>query len=190
DAREQRRRVGAGRRRRLEADARFLVERLGERHLARLVAALERLAEAAQALVPARPGHAAERVHRARDLVDDRLAERRARRRLQQVDLEQPRQLDGRGQGLERAGDVAVALWLGAHAAGVERRQRVAGAGERGRRGGRGRRQRVDEAVDRLGAGQPRLELGDEDLAVDELAHVPGGVLGGDVAVDKGGGQL
>src|SRR5438874_2229225 len=81
------------------------------------------------------------------------------------------RRLDGRGQRLEAVGDGPVAAAaVGPDPAGVDGGDVVAGGGEHRGGGGRERFERLDERVDGLGAGDRGVEVGDEDLVVDELA--------------------
>jgi hypothetical protein len=150
---------------------------------------LEILAKGVQALRAGAAGQAPQEVDAGRHLVQHRGAERRLGGRLHHVHLEETRHLDRRRQGLEIGGDGTVALGRRAGAAGVQLGQHVARRGE-----ATGRvlarleaRQVVHEVVDGFRAGDGRREVGDQDLAVDQLGDEGIGVFLGDLQLAGGG---
>ena len=167
-------RRGLGARVAAEREPHLLVERQGERHLARLPALPHRVPEAAQVVLDPRAGQAVEDVDGPQDLVRDRARERRARGRLGHVDLEEAGQLDPRGQRLELRGHRPVGFDVPAHAArvdgvdgGADLRQR------RGRVRSRGHgAQLIDQVGQRLPPRDRRRQVRDQDLAGAQLGDV------------------
>ncbi len=188
-AAQQRRGLGAHLGGALEADADLLVQHLDQRRLALLaVTLLEILAKAFEALEAQARREAAQQVDAALDLGDHLRSEVRLGRRLDHVDLEEPRHLHLRRQRLEVGGDRPIALGRGADAAVVERGERVAGSRQapRGFLPGLEPCQVADEVVDGLRPGDRRRQVRNQHLAVDQLRQEDIGLLPRDLELGIG----
>ena len=186
--------LGAGVARLLETDPDLLVEHLDERHLPLLAVAIGKvLAELLEQVGPP-AGDPAQQRDAALDLGEHGGAERGSGGRLDHVELEEAGELDRGGQVGEPARDLAVALRRLPRPGGVEPGERVARPGQALPGVGGQPGEPLDQVVHRLRTGDRRRQLRDQDLAVDQLADIGGGVLGGDLAVgvggDQGGGQV
>ena len=187
---EQRRRRRRRRLRRVEADAGLLVEHLGERHLAGLVALAERVAEprrivGRRAAATSRRSSSIARASSSSTLG----AELDARRRPA------PGRPGTAGGARPCAGSCASASASGAVArrgvadAAVELARAPCGSRASAVAASRGRRHVArplelrDDVVDRLGAGHRRREVGHQHLAVDQLVDERVGLLARDLGV-------
>ncbi len=178
----------------LVADADLLVERLEERHLAPLEPFVEVLAEPFEPLDRPVDGETEQDLQGARHLGQHLAAQRRAVAGLDHVELEEARHLDRGGQLAQRLGHRLVAGGIGPRAAGVELLQGRAHldqpfGGLLGDRGVRDAAELLDQVVDRLRPGDRGGEVGDQDLAVDQLGDELPRLVDRDVAVGIEGDQ-
>ena len=173
-------------------DARFLVERVDQRHLAGLVAFAERLLERGQ-LGRRRPwNQAADELDRSSNLVEHRAAEDGVRRLFDEVHLEQALQFRLRRQVAQVVGNRAVPRRRRADALGIERRKRGFGLRQRGGDVARrvARRQPRGQRPRRLGAGDHEPEVRHEDLRVNEIGNELLGLCDRHVRIDERGNEI
>src|SRR5215207_1445551 len=154
----------------VEADPDLLVERFHERHLAIVVPLGEGYAEAVQWVVAYAQRQLGDQLERTRDLIDDCTTER-CPRRLREVELEQPGGFRFRRLIFEERLDPAVFRRRRTETLPVQLLERLPCDAKRSCRLRRflvlGHS--LDESRNRLGAGERRLNIGDEHLRVDQL---------------------